>query len=139
MGRWSKPAVRCNLIGHAAEFAAGSGKKHAAGNLEHESGRRQDAEACPGDSERPAMKLRWPWRKKREGWTCKKIQLFYHDYVDDELSVCDKFDYEVHSVSGRYRPLGAMGSDHVASEKSFGASLVPTAQKFPAQLSSARA
>ena len=99
MGSWSKPAVRCNLIGHAAEFAAGSGKKHAAGNVElvrHESGRRQDAGACPGDSERPAMKLRWPWRKKREGWTCKKIQLFYRDYVDDELSVCDRFDYEVH-------------------------------------------
>jgi len=42
------------------------------------------------------MKLRSPWRKKSEGWTCKKIQLFCRDYVDDELSVCDKFDYEAH-------------------------------------------
>ena len=29
-------------------------------------------------------------------WTCKKIELFLDDYLEDELSVRDKFTYEAH-------------------------------------------
>ena len=32
-------------------------------------------------------------------WTCKKIELFLDDYLEDELSVRDKFTYEAHVES----------------------------------------
>ena len=32
-------------------------------------------------------------------WTCKKIELFLDDYLEDKLSVRDKFTYEAHVES----------------------------------------
>jgi hypothetical protein len=43
-----------------------------------------------------AMKLRWPWRKREKGWTCTRVRQYWDEYIEDQLSVQDKFEYEAH-------------------------------------------
>jgi hypothetical protein len=48
---------------------------------------------CPGGSQRRAMKFRWPWRKREKGWTCTRVQQYWDEYTEGQLSVQDEFKY----------------------------------------------
>jgi predicted anti-sigma-YlaC factor YlaD len=51
---------------------------------------------CPGCRDFMGLEAPGVGKTAPKRWTCRKIELFLDDYLQDELSVQDKFTYEAH-------------------------------------------
>jgi hypothetical protein len=40
--------------------------------------------------------MKFLWRKREKGWTRTRVQQYWDEYIEDQLSVQDKFECEAH-------------------------------------------